>query len=430
MSEPDDIETHYRQSAFIQEICVLDRHAVVVPNMALIRKKQIVNVGDILRFEVEGLQVGLVSHQHISSYEVWFEPLPRTATGEIARQEVERIVRERRRAAAAPLAAADQAWLGDPHASAAVAIMLPRLRAGAPLAPDANLEIDLGLDSVDRVELLAELEHLFGVQVPANTASEIFTVRQLVDAVRTKDTPNGWVPREEASWAGMLDDVPPDTDPILSGLLERKPFAAPVLYVAARALRWLCRVRVSGLEHLPASGPFLVCPNHQSYLDPLFVCGALPYRVFRRLFFIGAVEYFETPLTKWAARTVNLLPVDPDSNLLPAMKACAFGLRHGKVLLLFPEGERSIDGTVKKFKKGAPILARHLGVPIVPVALKGIYQLWPRNRAFNWSVLWPGSGHRFTVAFGPPLTFGGRESHSQAALRLRDRVDEMWRADG
>ncbi len=61
------------------------------------------------------------------------------------------------------------------------------------------------------------------------------------------------------------------------------------------------------------------------------------------------------------------------------MKAGAFGLAHGKVLILFPEGERSIDGTVKKFKKGSPILARHLGVPIVPVALKGVYELWPRT---------------------------------------------------
>jgi long-chain acyl-CoA synthetase len=182
------------------------------------------------------------------------------------------------------------------------------------------------------------------------------------------------------------------------------------------------------LASLPASGPFLLCPNHQSYLDPLFVCGALPYRTFRRLFFIGAVEYFETPLTKWVARTVNLLPVDPDSNLVPAMTACAFGLQHGKILMLFPEGERSIDGTVKKFKKGAPILARHLRVPIVPVALKGIYELWPRNRAFNWSLLWPWSGHRFTVAFGPPTTFLENESYSEAALRLRDRVDTMWRA--
>ena len=94
--------------------------------------------------------------------------------------------------------------------------------------------------------------------------------------------------------------------------------------------------------------------------------------------------------------------------------------------MLFPEGERSIDGTVKKFKKGAPILARHLGVPIVPVALKGVYELWPRNRPFNWSVLWPWSGHRFTVLFGQPMTFGEDESYADAAQRLQARVTEMW----
>ena len=83
------------------------------------------------------------------------------------------------------------------------------------------------------------------------------------------------------------------------------------------------------------------------------------------------------------------MPVDPDSNLVPAMQAGAFGLAHGKVLVLFPEGERSIDGTVKKFKKGAPILAQHLRVPIVPVAIKGVFELWPRGRSFNWRLLRP-----------------------------------------
>ena len=436
MLDPDDIETHYRQSAFIEEICVLDRHAVVVPSMSLIRKKKIVNVGDILRFEMEGLSIGLPSDQRVVSYDVWFEPLPRTTAGEVQRPEVERMVRERQRAAGrdGPLAAADQAWLADPHAAAAAALLQRRLREGARLAPDANLEIDLGLDSIDRVELVAELEQWFAVRLPAAAASEILTVRQLVEAVRPIDARPIGTPINQAtvaaSWSSMLKDLPPETDPILSGLLERKPFVTPMLYLAARLLRLVCRVRVSGLAHLPAAGTFLVCPNHQSYLDPLFVCGALPYRAFRRLFFVGAVEYFETPLTKWVARTVNCVPVDPDSNLVPAMKAGAFGLQHGKILMLFPEGERSIDGTVKKFKKGAPILARHMRAPIVPVALKGIDELWPRNRPLNLSVLWPWRGRRITVAFGGPLTFGESESYSAAALRLRDRVAEMWRAAG
>ena len=144
------------------------------------------------------------------------------------------------------------------------------------------------------------------------------------------------------------------------------------------------------------------------------------------LFRSGAVEYFETPLTRWVARTINLVPVDADSNLVPAMQAGAFGLSHGKVLVLFPEGERSIDGTVKKFKKGAPILAQHLHVPIVPVAIKGIYELWPRNRPFNWQLMLPWSGHRITIEFGEPMTFAEGEPYSDSTQRLRTRVDDMW----
>ena len=148
--------------------------------------------------------------------------------------------------------------------------------------------------------------------------------------------------------------------------------------------------------------------------------------MWRELFYVGAVEYFETPLTRWVARTTNLVPVDADSNLVPAMQAGAFGLSHGKVLVLFPEGERSIDGTVKKFKKGAPILAQHLHVPIVPVAITGLYELWPRNRPFNWRLMLPWSGHRITIEFGEQMTFAEGDDHAAAALRLRERVDGMW----
>jgi long-chain acyl-CoA synthetase len=261
-------------------------------------------------------------------------------------------------------------------------------------------------------------------------------VRQLVEAVRPGHdggaaADDRRVDRDgglaEESWAVMLRDLPPDTDPVLSGLLERRPAWTLLMFAASRVLRVVPgRVRVSGLDALPANGAFILSPNHQSYLDPMFVCAALPYRVFKNLFFVGAVEYFETPFTRWVARVVNCVPVDPDSNLVPAMKAGAFGLAHGKTLILFPEGERSIDGTVRKFKKGAPILARHLSVPIVPVAITGAYEVWPRNRRLNWRVVWPWSGHRITITFGNPMPFGEDETYSAAAARLQAAVARMW----
>jgi long-chain acyl-CoA synthetase len=447
---PEEIEAHYRKSPFIKEICVMGLadpgrptserlFAVVVPNMELLRERKIVNAGDILRFEIEGLAVGLPAHKRVLGYDIWFEPLPRTTTQKIKRHEVERRVRDRQRSASpeveSPIDPVDQAWMEEPRAAEAIAIVRKRLKTGSRLFPDANLELDLGFDSMERVELLTELEQGLGVQVPQAAASEIFTVRQLVEALKL-DKPNLSAEAQSAkaeglspSWSVLLRDLPPATDPVLSGLLESRTFAAPLLWTLGRLLLPLvARVRISGIEHLPATGAYIISPNHQSYLDPFLMCTWLPFRAYKNLFFVGAVEYFETPITRWFARIANLVPVDPDSNLVPAMKAGAFGLAHGKSLVLFPEGERSIDGTVKKFKKGAPILAQHLGVPIVPVAIKGVYELWPRNRGINWSLVWPWSGHHVRIVIGSPMTFAESADYNQTASELRDRVEKMWQA--
>jgi long-chain acyl-CoA synthetase len=174
---------------------------------------------------------------------------------------------------------------------------------------------------MERVELLTELEQRFQTTVPQQAAQEIFTIRQLVTALATDSAP-----QESAaqSWAVLLSELPPPDDSVLSGLLESRPIAAPVLFALGRIVRpLLARVRVRGIEHLPQSGAYIISPNHQSFLDAIFVSGALPYRVWRELFYVGAVEYFETPLSRWATRTVNLVPVDADSNLIPAMQAGA-----------------------------------------------------------------------------------------------------------
>ena len=438
----EEIEAHYRKSPFVQEICVMDLaepgrpsserlHAVVVPNMALIRERRIVNVGDLLRFELEGLSAALPPHQRVLGYDISFEPLPRTPTQTVKRHDVETRARERSaQPVDAPLAAEDQAWLDDPRVAAAAALIQARAKGGSRVRPNANLEIDLGLDSLERVELLMELEATFGIRVSQDKAAEIFTVRQLVSAFAAgAATPAPAATADHERWSRILKDLPAGNDPELNTLLRRRTFAAPIIFGLIRLLRFLFfRVRVAGLEKLPASGPYLICPNHQSYVDPFVLCGVLPYRVFKHVFVVGAPEYFETPLTRWFARTANLVPVDPDSNLVPAMKASAFGLAHGKILVMFPEGERSIDGTVKKFKKGAPILAQHLGVPIVPVALKGIYEWWPRNQPINWALVAPWSGHRAAIDIGEPMTLAETANYTDSAMALRERVNAMWSA--
>lgn len=441
--QAEEVEAHYRRSPFVREVCVWgvgaagraaeQLHATVVPDQEALRARRVVNVGDLLRFEIEGLTAALAPSCRVPRYDIWMEPLPRTAAGALRRHAIRRQHEERARAACEaagrPPGAEEAAWLADPAVAEAVAMVAAHASGGAQPRPDANLELDLGLDSVRRVELVAALESRFGTRLDPERAMEIFTVRQLVDALRSVADPAPPPGRRGDPWAALLAEPLPPADPVVARLLAPRPLAAAAAFVLVRALRaLLARVQVEGREHLPARGAFLLCPNHQSYLDPIVLCGVLPGNVLRRVFFVGAAEYFETPLRRRAARWINLVPVDPDSQLVPAMRAAAFGLSHGKVLVLFPEGERSIDGTVRGFKKGAAILARRLHLPVVPVALSGVYEIWPRGRPPDLRTLLPWRRRLVRVTFGPPLALDGAGSDDEAAARLRDVVAAMWGA--
>ena len=120
----------------------------------------------------------------------------------------------------------------------------------------------------------------------------------------------------------------------LTSLLDSRAITTGVLFVVLRllitTLRLGVRLDVSGREHLPARGPYLISPNHQSYIDSFLVVGTLPFHVFRQLFFVGASEYFATPFTARLARFARVIPVDPDSSLVPAMQAGASACGTGR----------------------------------------------------------------------------------------------------
>ena len=443
---PEEIEAVYRKSAFIKELCVLGLarpgepsaerlYAVVVPDDEMLRERKIANVGDIIRFEMEGASVNLPHHKRVLGYEIWFEPLPRTSTGKIKRFEVERRVKAaeltRDASAGAELSEADRAFVDRPELSGILELISQAAKGGARVTPDANLELDLGLDSMERVELLTALEQRAGADIPEEELQRLYTVRELCESLLSHAQEGGGS-TVTASWATLLSPEGADTSSFREWLQPHWLVPA-VVFLAFKLLRMLLRpgvkVTIDGIEHFPARGPYLICPNHQSYLDPFFLMASLPYRLARQVFFVGATEYFETPATRWLARQVNLVPVDPDAALVSAMQAGAAGLREGRILVLFPEGERSIDGSVRVFKKGAAILSHHLQVPIVPVSLTGVYEIWPRNRSLNWKAVVPGAGSHVRLTVGPPLEAPGASADDgvDVALtaRLRDAVSAM-----
>ena len=181
---------------------------------------------------------------------------------------------------------------------------------------------------------------------------------------------------------------------------------------------------MQGLEKLPAQGPYIISSNHQSFLDPAILASVVPWPVFRNLFSVGTSEIFGSGFMRHLARWLRVIVVDPDANLIPAMRAGAYGLRHGRILILYPEGERSIDGTPRTFKKGAAILSTHQRVPIVPVAIEGFFDAWPRGKTFQKFA-------SLKIQFGTPIyppqaSEVSEQAYEKLTTELRSHVVEMW----
>jgi long-chain acyl-CoA synthetase len=447
---PEEVEAHYLKSPYIKELAVIglegkpgdggDRlHAVVVPNFDVLRQKKIVNAKEVIRFDIESLSQQIASTKRIGSYEIWQEDLPRTTTRKIKRFEVEKRVKANRARKLTddselpderPLTKDESAWLDQPEVQRALKIVREAARTAPPtLRPTHNLELDLGLDSMQRVELLSQLEEQLGGNVEESRLAGIYSVRDLVDAVLHSAASGAAAPGTRttfAGWKAILAEEPDAADVV--SLVRPQRLSAAFWYLFSRLIQVVAldrfNLQVSGIEKLPKSGAYIISSNHQSYLDPLILAGVLPPEVFDKVFAVGTSEIFGKGFMLRLAQSLRVVVVDPDANLIPAMRAGAFGLRQGRPLILYPEGERSIDGTPRIFKKGAAILSIHMQVPIVPLAIEGFYKAWPRNKSFQGFT-------PLKIAFGDPIVPPPESDASEAAYErltadLRSRVVEMW----
>jgi len=398
----------------------------------------VVNAKEVIRFDIEGLSPQIASTKRIGTYEIWQDDLPRTTTRKIKRFEVEKRVRANQAKklsddsdvpAEKPLTDEEAAWLDQPDVQRGLKV-IREAASSAPstMRPTLNLELDLGLDSMQRVEVLSRLEEELGGDVQESQLAEIYTVRDLIDAV-LQSAASGAKPGVRATFAGwkaILSEEPDDPDVL--ALKHPSKINDTFWYVVSRIIYMFSRERfdlkVEGLEKLPGNGPYIISSNHQSYLDPLILAAVLPQDVFRRTFAVGTSEIFGKGLMRRLARSIKVIVVDPDANLIPAMRAGAFGLRNGQVLILYPEGERSIDGTPRIFKKGAAILSIHMHVPIVPVAIEGFYEAWPRNKAFQKFA-------PLRMVIGDPIlppheAQASEEAYEKLTAKLKDTVVTMW----
>ena len=170
----------------------------------------------------------------------------------------------------------------------------------------------------------------------------------------------------------------------------------PVLDLFRPAVHALSRayfgLRLRGTEHIPREGALVIVPNHQTYADPPLV--TIPVR--RPVYYMAWSRLFDIPVFSRFIRLLRAFPVDIDARDARATREAVRLLQRGAALMIFPEGERTGDGRLQRFKPGAFRLAVAVKVPVLPVTIVGGDRSWPPGR------LLPRPG-RITITYHPAL---------------------------
>jgi long-chain acyl-CoA synthetase len=439
--QPEEVEEVYEAHPVIREIGVLQKDrrlvAVIVPDPGEIRQREEGDVEKAIREAVEEGAKRLPSYQRLSDYAITREPLEYTQLGKLRRHLLEdrydraKEGEEEGEGATGPIpveemSEEDRELLEDPAAERVWKLLAFRYP-DARLTPDTSPQLDLGVDSMEWVNLTMEIGESARVELDEEAIDGVDTVRDLLrevaEASESDETSSGASPLEQPE--EVLDE---DQKRWLEPLGPGKSVLARGLFLLNRALmRGPFRLGVEGLENLPERGPFVVAPNHVSYLDSFAVAAALDYRLLRRTYWAGWTgAAFGNPLTRLVSRLARVVPIDPERAGVSSLAFGAAVLAREKNLVWFPEGERSPNGKLQPFKPGIGMLLNHFRVPVVPVSIRGTYEAMPRGRALVRPA-------KITVAFGQPLDAQDLVEHQgedgqsrdQILRALRERVAEL-----
>jgi len=199
------------------------------------------------------------------------------------------------------------------------------------------------------------------------------------------------------------------------------------VYSLGHVLTWLVskiffRLKSFGPGNVPAQGPVLICSNHASYLDPIFIGSPV---LQRQVAYLARDTLFRNRFFGWMIERCHAYPVKRGAADLDAFRKALWLLETGAALVLFPEGTRTTDGALRPAKRGAGYLALKSGAPVVPVYVKGSFEAWPKGRRSirpRPVAVYFGEPFLFPQYSGQPVT---RENTQAASDEIMKKIAEL-----
>jgi long-chain acyl-CoA synthetase len=413
---PDDLEAALRRQPEVKDCVVvgIERGGNAEACAAVILR------GDAkLEGVVQRANQSLAEYQRMRMWIEWpEEDFPRTNTQKPRRNLIAETVRK------SPLLAprTREKWGTQVPGTSPLAELIARVtgRPVGALLEDANLDSDLGLSSLDRVELLSTLEDRYQVDLSETRFSAVQTVGDLERMLRGEAAPGAayHYPSWTLSW-------PVNWLRVLVHYLLMRP--------AIVLMGW---PRIEGREHLRGvTGPLLLVSNHVGDVDGGFILTALPARLRHRLATATggeALEALRTPApgrgffgrmydrVQWilGVTLLNLFPLPREAGFRRSFAYAGEAVDRGYSILVFPEGRHTTDGKINPFRAGIGLLAANLDIPVLPMRIDGLFEV--KNAGRRLAAPW-----KIGVRIGQPVKFPPGTDPGEIAAELQKAVERL-----
>ncbi len=355
----------------IKEMAIMDYEdkltAVIYPDFYKLHEEGITNITETFKKGVvDKYNKQAASYKKVLDVKIVQEELPKTKIGKIRRFMLKDVINKKEEKVQNIVEPSTEEYKN-------ISAFLKSIK-NKPIIPNAHLELDLGLDSLDTVELLSHIEGTFGVKIDEQTFVEYCTVEKLAEYVEKHS--NEMMNDTKMDWKEILSKDTEGTLPKSNGI------GKIIKFILKPAFAFFIKVKKEGLENIEKNEPVIFAGNHQSFLDGFIVNQAVPNSVLDKTYYFADIKHFRKGYMKFMGENSNIIFVDINKNLVNSLQMLSKALRSGKNIVIFPEGTRTRDGKINNFKKFFAILSKELNIPIVPFVIDGAYEAYPPSSKY------------------------------------------------
>jgi len=355
-------------SPFIKEIAVVIHnnfpYAYIYPDFEKLKKANIVNIESEIRwYGIELYNLEVEKAQKVHGFKIFLHTLPKTLYGCFDKTKLRKLMLIQNNV------------LSDNEPNDDIYKILKAYistLSDSEIYTHSHLELDVGLDSLDYVELFTFIEQSFGVKIDETIFSKIMIFESLYKYIKQHHT--------------HVDSFTVTFDDILDEAIDEKLIYSPYIMFAYKTFllplfKLYFRFEVIGKENIPLS-PCIIAPSHQSMLDGFLIEASLPYSCLKKTFFLAYTKVFGRSLLEPIAKYGQSILIDANKDLKHSMQYSALPLQEGNNLVVFPEGARSRDKKLLEFRPFFAMLSKNFRVPVVPVVIDGSMEALETGKVF------------------------------------------------